>query len=271
MVRLTFCLMIIFLVILIITCGEEATTNQTEQEGSKIILSSNPSGAQIYLLGTYTGKVTPDSILTLKDGSYEIMLKLTNFLDTTFIVDIIRNLTTTKSVTLTTIGHGNLFINSVPSGAQILVDSQNSGKITPDTLENLLIGNYQITLQLTGYEDTTFTTSIVKDVTKSVDIEFLIPLNNVSYNLHIQPLFGLKCISCHGNGRLEAGLDLTVWSRFVDGRIVVPSEPDNSVLVWTIEWMPGFPAMPPPSFSIPLSAQQIRGVKTWIEEGAMNN
>ena len=98
-----------------------------------------------------------------------------------------------------------------------------------------------------------------------------IPDSNVSFSKDIAPIFELKCVSCHGNGRLDAGLDLTVVSRFVDGRIVVPTEPDNSVLVWTIEWLPGFPRMPPPSFSIPLTATQIKGVKTWIDEGAKNN
>ena len=98
-----------------------------------------------------------------------------------------------------------------------------------------------------------------------------IPDSNVSFSKDIAPIFELKCVSCHGNGRLDAGLDLTVVSRFVDGRIVVPTEPDNSVLVWTIEWRPGFPAMPPPTFSVPLTAVQIRGVKTWIDEGAKNN
>lgn len=97
------------------------------------------------------------------------------------------------------------------------------------------------------------------------------PDSNVSFSKDIAPIFELKCVSCHGNGRLEAGLDLTEVSRFVDGRIVVPTEPDNSVLVWTIEGRAGFPPMPPPSFSIPLTAEQIRGVKTWIDEGAKNN
>ena len=98
-----------------------------------------------------------------------------------------------------------------------------------------------------------------------------IPDSNISYSANIAPIFELKCVSCHGIGRLDAGLDLTVWSRFVDGRIVVPTLPDNSVLVWTIEGLPLFPPMPPPSFSIPLTAEQIRGVKTWIDEGAKNN
>jgi hypothetical protein len=98
-----------------------------------------------------------------------------------------------------------------------------------------------------------------------------IPDSNVSFSKDIAPIFELKCVSCHGNGRLDAGLDLTDWAQFVDGRIVVPTAADNSVLVWTIEWLPGFPRMPPPNFSVPLTALQIRGVKTWIDEGAKNN
>ncbi len=99
-----------------------------------------------------------------------------------------------------------------------------------------------------------------------------IPDSNVSFSKDIAPIFELKCVSCHGNGGLDAGLDLTVWSRFVDGRIVVPFEPGNSILVWTIEPTAGFPPMPPvgsPFF--PLTLQQIQGVKTWIDEGAKNN
>ncbi len=99
-----------------------------------------------------------------------------------------------------------------------------------------------------------------------------IPDSNVSYSQDIAPIFELKCVNCHGNGKLDAGLDLTVWSGFVDGRIVVPGVSENSVLVWTIEQTPGFPPMPPVgSPFLPLTSKQIQGVKTWIDEGAENN
>ena len=109
-------------------------------------------------------------------------------------------------------------------------------------------------------------TVTVKDVDNRT-----IPDSNVSFAEHILPVFDLKCNSCHGNGKTEAGLDLTSPAFFVDGRIVVPGEPDNSVLVWTLEWRAGFPKMPPPNYSVPLTSDQIRGVKTWIAEGAKNN
>ncbi len=98
-----------------------------------------------------------------------------------------------------------------------------------------------------------------------------IPDSNVSFKTHIAPIFDLKCNNCHGNGRTDAGLNLTNPSFFVDGRIVVPGEPDNSILVWTIEFKSGFPPMPPQTYATPLTVEQRRGVRTWIAEGAKNN
>jgi len=102
-----------------------------------------------------------------------------------------------------------------------------------------------------------------------------IPASNVSYSQHIQPVFNVKCVNCHGVGTTEAGLDLTTWSGTIaDPSIVVPNEPDNSKLVWTIDIPPksGFPQMPPVGSPYrPLTENQIRGVRTWIAEGALNN
>ncbi|MGB5849356.1 MAG: c-type cytochrome domain-containing protein [Ignavibacteriaceae bacterium] len=99
-----------------------------------------------------------------------------------------------------------------------------------------------------------------------------IPDSNVSFSKDIAPIFELKCVSCHGNGRLEGGVDLTTWAGVVDPRIVIPGEADTSPLVWTIEQRAGFPVMPPVgSPFLPLTFKQIQGVKTWINEGAKNN
>jgi mono/diheme cytochrome c family protein len=108
------------------------------------------------------------------------------------------------------------------------------------------------------------------DTTTDID-DKIIPDSNVSYSEHIQPVFNAKCVNCHGVGITEAGLDLTTWSGTVaDPSIVFPGEPDNSILVWTIEYRPNVPPMPPLGYR-PLTENQIRGVKTWIAEGAQNN
>lgn len=100
----------------------------------------------------------------------------------------------------------------------------------------------------------------------------LIPDSNVSFSEHIYPVFQVKCFSCHGNGVYEAGLDLTLRSRFVDGRIVVPGDTLTSILVWRIDRPPraGFNPMPP-EFMPQLTPNQIKGIKIWIAEGAMDN
>ena len=98
------------------------------------------------------------------------------------------------------------------------------------------------------------------------------PDSNVSFSKDIAPIFELKCVSCHGNGGLQGGIDLTTWAGVVDPRIVIPGEADTSPLVWIIERRPGFPIMPPlDSPYLPLTSKQIQGVKTWIDEGAKNN
>lgn len=100
----------------------------------------------------------------------------------------------------------------------------------------------------------------------------IIPDSNVSFSQHIYPVFQVKCFSCHGNGVYEAGLDLTLRSRFVDGRIVVPGDTLTSILVWRIDRPPraGFNPMPP-EFMPQLTPNHIRGIKIWIAEGALDN
>ena len=47
---------------------------------------------------------------------------------------------------------------------------------------------------------------------------------------------------------------------------------ETSIIVWTVERRPGFPPMPPlDSPYLVLTPTQLRGLKTWIDEGAENN
>ncbi|HSL89553.1 MAG TPA: c-type cytochrome domain-containing protein [Ignavibacteriaceae bacterium] len=98
----------------------------------------------------------------------------------------------------------------------------------------------------------------------------VIPDSNVSFSEHIVPVLQAKCYSCHANGRYEAGLDLSLHTRFVDGRIVVPGSPETSILIWTIE-PGGNPQMPPVGTAPSLTKNQLDGFRTWVDEGAKNN
>lgn len=111
------------------------------------------------------------------------------------------------------------------------------------------------------------------DTLTNLDVDNkVIPDSNISFSEHIYPVFQVKCFSCHGNGVFEGGLDLTLHSRFVDGRIVVPGDTVTSILIWRIDRPPraGFNPMPP-EYMPQLTPNQIKGIKTWIAEGALNN
>ena len=98
----------------------------------------------------------------------------------------------------------------------------------------------------------------------------VIPDSNVSYTKDIRPILEVKCVSCHGTNSVEGGVNLTEWTYFVDNRIVVRGEPDNSILVWVLEEKAGYSHLGKTNY-IPMTANQVRGVKTWIAEGAQNN
>ena len=109
------------------------------------------------------------------------------------------------------------------------------------------------------------------DTLTSTNIDkVIIPDSNVSYSKYIAPLFEVKCVTCHDGGTNSNLPDLTNFS-FVDGYYVVPTEPDNSVLVYVIQGnVPPFPLMPPAGYRA-LNENQVNGVRTWIEEGAQHN
>jgi hypothetical protein len=109
------------------------------------------------------------------------------------------------------------------------------------------------------------------DTLTSTEVNNIVmPDSNVSYSKHIAPVFEVKCVPCHNNtGRKEAGLDLSSWSAAtLDPRIIARGSDSTSVLVFSIEGLPPYALMPP---SGRLIDNHIKGIRTWIREGALNN
>lgn len=98
-----------------------------------------------------------------------------------------------------------------------------------------------------------------------------IPLENVSYAKHIQPIFNNHCnnSSCHNSEDRAGGISLQSYGEiFASPFLVIPYEPEESQIYQSVSGM-SVNIMPPAySTSLPLSDNQIRGIKTWIEEGA---
>ena len=91
----------------------------------------------------------------------------------------------------------------------------------------------------------------------------------MSFALDVLPLFVQDCTICHGGA---GGLSLTSYAGVTaggsSGAVVVPGDPDNSLLVKRIEG-----TVPPqmPLGGSPLTAPEIGRIRQWILEGALNN
>ena len=100
------------------------------------------------------------------------------------------------------------------------------------------------------------------------------PASNVSYSKHVDPLLQQRCAlgGCHAGSSAQAGLDLLApsYSSLINHqpRLVNPGASNNSLLAQRIDGR-----LPPqmPYLSQPLNANQIAGIKKWIDEGAKDN
>jgi hypothetical protein len=113
-----------------------------------------------------------------------------------------------------------------------------------------------------------------KDTITNSDIDkIIIPDKNVSYNEYIQPLLNVKCSTsgCHDDATRAGDYSVTNWANVIMPGIVDPGNVETSRMVWRIEGI-GVELMPPiGSLVMPLTKNQIEGIKTWIREGAKNN
>ncbi len=150
------------------SCVDKIVVADIGKPTGKIFIDSDPPGAEIYLLGTKTNKVTPDSIDQLNRGDYDITLKKANYKDTTFKITVYDSLTTSKKIVLQSLFEtGNIFLESEPVGAEIFLDSLKTSSFTPDTLKKIIVGEHKVTLKKANYRDTTITVSVQANITNS--------------------------------------------------------------------------------------------------------
>ncbi|MFC2135256.1 hypothetical protein ACFLTH_11620 [Bacteroidota bacterium] len=100
----------------------------------------------------------------------------------------------------------------------------------------------------------------------------IIPESGVSFAEHIYSVLNAKCAfsGCHEDQTRAGNFSVTTWSNVVaDPQIVFPYYPNNSKLIWAIEWTGSSP-MPPVGYPY-LTRNQIEGITTWVIEGAKNN
>ncbi len=116
--------------------------------------------------------------------------------------------------------------------------------------------------------------------TNPADKEFVLPDSDLSFQDHVGPLLLAKCASmngCHSTVDKAGGLDLTDYQQIVQHfvstdagpvRLVEPGSSDNSFLYGILisDYL-GRQRMPPDGPY--LNANNVQGVKVWIDEGAL--
>lgn len=74
--------------LLVVSCREGVVEFPAEEETGSVYILSFPKGADIYMNQSWTGKSTPDSLVSLQPGTYSVKLKLVGFMDTTITVSV---------------------------------------------------------------------------------------------------------------------------------------------------------------------------------------
>src|SRR5262249_31026742 len=91
----------------------------------------------------------------------------------------------------------------------------------------------------------------------------------VDYNRDIRPLLAGKCFTCHGPDDKARKGKLRLDLRETAGKTVIgPGDPEKSHLLARVTSDVESRRMPPLKAGKPLSAEEIRLLRRWIEQGA---
>ena len=164
-----------------------------------IFFNSEPLNAQIIIDAINTGKVTPDTIFYLSEGTHLLKLIFPNGEET------VSNFITQKGVTLTVDNtiFGEVHLESDPSNAEIWLDGSYTNVLTPGTIPALVKGEYNVTLKLNGFFDTTFVMNVNSGATSS---KFIF-LKSLAPPTHFGPVRIYETLGTTADQR--SGLDLS--------------------------------------------------------------
>jgi cytochrome c553 len=103
----------------------------------------------------------------------------------------------------------------------------------------------------------------------------------VSFQKQVLPIFEKACIACHssgGVGQISSSMNLTSYKELrygsVHGIALVPFHSDRSPIIRYLKdnWKSDSPnALKMPPLGPPLSAQDVKVIADWIDQGAKNN
>jgi hypothetical protein len=163
---------VIFLLFTFGYCEKDVTTTPPPEPvpQASLFINSIPAGSTIFVNGRNTGRITPDSLPYIEEGSYQITLKKKYFRDTSFVMLAVEN--ERRSITINYLSDplmlGSLSLKSVPDNSRIFVNDSSINKVTPFLLEHLIPGVYMITFKKENYRDGNLTATVESNKTSSI-------------------------------------------------------------------------------------------------------
>ena len=144
---------------------------QLESLTNGLYVSSRPSGAEIFINGAKQSGQTPTT-LPLGPGQYNLVLRLSGYEAYAGNVQVKDNIQTTLDVDLkekATASHvAWAQVTSNPQGAEIIVDGNSTGQLTPYRVQ-VTAGTHKVTLKLDGYQPFRSTLQVTEGGTVNVE------------------------------------------------------------------------------------------------------
>jgi hypothetical protein len=162
--------------ILLDTQTRSVYINQSAPSTGSLYVASDPSGARIYIDGSYRG--TTSMIFSgLTTGSHTIRISQSGYSDYSTSATIYAGQIRTVSVALIPLTPepdqtGSLSLASSPAGADVYIDGSYRG-ITPVTLSGLTSGSHTIVISQYGYTDYSTTATIYAEQTRTVSVTLI--------------------------------------------------------------------------------------------------
>ena len=105
----------------------------------------------------------------------------------------------------------------------------------------------------------------------TISTETEIPLleGQISFSNDVFPIIDNRCINCHGEEKIEEGLNMTSYAGImagsVNGMVVIPGDPENSLFVEMVA------TQKMPKRGAKLTPAQVQIFSDWVAQGALDN
>ena len=143
-------------------------TPTLEPNFASVTIKASTSDVEIWLNGSYVSKGVYTADLEL--GTYEVEGRKSSHASTPQFFDVAAAEPMTVVLNAPTPIYGSVDVSSTPQKGDIYIDNVATGQQTPATINNVLVGEHNITVKKSGYYSNSQRITVVKDDMKIVTI-----------------------------------------------------------------------------------------------------